>query len=137
MSKKCACQGGTLTRFIQPIILYSLAKSPDHGYNLVERISQTELWKDMAPDPAGVYRVLREMEERGLIRSQLQQDSKAGIGKRVFELTEDGWQCMQSWIQTLEEYQKGIEQVICNLLDVSDKPSTEPCCCCKSSPTDN
>ncbi len=50
---KCACQGGTLTRFIQPILLFSLAESPDHGYDLVQKIAKTDLWKDAPPDAAG------------------------------------------------------------------------------------
>ena len=29
---KCACQGGTLMRFVQPIILSALSEAPDHGY---------------------------------------------------------------------------------------------------------
>ena len=62
---KCACQGATLTRFIQPILLFCLAETPDHGYNLLQKIAKTELWKDTPPDAAGVYRVLRDMEKRG------------------------------------------------------------------------
>ena len=67
---KCACQGGTLTRFVQPIILFSLAEAPDHGYDLLQKIARTMLWNDSPPDAAGVYRVLRDMEKRGLIRRE-------------------------------------------------------------------
>ena len=38
-NSKCACQGGTLTRFVQPIILFSLAETPDHGYDLLQKIA--------------------------------------------------------------------------------------------------
>ena len=76
---KCACQGGTLTRFVQPIILFSLAEAPDHGYDLLQKIARTMLWNDSPPDAAGVYRVLRDMEKRGLIRSRLDPDSKTGV----------------------------------------------------------
>lgn len=62
---KCACQGGTLMRFVQPIILAALAQSPDHGYDLLRKLGQTALWRDAKPDATGVYRVLREMEARG------------------------------------------------------------------------
>lgn len=132
MSGKCACEGGTLSRFIQPIILFSLAESPAHGYRLLEKIAQTELWRDMAPDSAGVYRVLRDMERRGLICSHLEQESKAGIGKRVFELTDQGRHCMFNWIQTLEQYQRGIDQVVVHLREaLADSPSQpDPSCCC-------
>ena len=123
-----------LTRFTQPIILYSLAQSPDHGYNLLERISETELWRDTEPDPAGVYRILRDMENRGLICSHMEQESRAGVGKRVFEITDAGRQCMQNWIETLEQYQRGINQVVVHLREASGNgvKQKNSCCCSKN-----
>ena len=91
---KCACQGATLTRFVQPIILFLLAESPDHGYELVKKIAHTALWEDTPPDATGVYRVLRDMERRGLICSSVTAESKAGMGKRVFAITDAGRSCM-------------------------------------------
>ena len=134
---KCACQGATLTRFVQPIILFLLAESPDHGYELIQKIARTELWQDSPPDPAGVYRVLRDMEKRGLISSDVTPDSRAGIGKRVFSITDEGRVCMANWAETLVRYRSGIDQVI-NRLNraLSDQPGIVPanpaekCCCC-------
>ena len=135
---KCACQGGTLTRFVQPIILFSLADAPDHGYALLQKIAKTELWSDAPPDAAGVYRVLRDMETRGLVRSHLDPASKAGMGKRVFEITQDGRACMNNWVDTLEQYRRGIDQVIVHLREaLNARPSPEKnnqkgiSCCCK------
>ena len=131
---KCACQGGTMTRFVQPIILFSLAETPDHGYDLLQKIARTDLWKDSAPDAAGVYRVLRDMEKRELIRSHIDPDSRAGMGKRVFEITETGRACMSNWVDTLEQYRRGIDQVIVHLREAlsSAPPSdqVQASCCC-------
>lgn len=139
---KCACQGGTLTRFVQPIILFSLADAPDHGYDLLQKIARTQLWQDAPPDAAGVYRVLRDMESRGLIRSHMDSASKAAIGKRVFEITDAGRICMKNWIETLEQYRRGIDEVILHLREsLSDPPVPDGvssptaenlCCCCVS-----
>ena len=139
---KCACQGGTLTRFVQPIILFSLADAPDHGYDLLQKIARTQLWQDAPPDAAGVYRVLRDMESRGLIRSHMDSASKAAIGKRVFEITDAGRVCMKNWIETLEQYRRGIDEVILHLREsLSDPPVPDGvssptaenlCCCCVS-----
>ena len=139
---KCACQGGTLTRFVQPIILFSLADAPDHGYDLLQKIARTQLWQDAPPDAAGVYRVLRDMESRGLIRSHMDSASKAAIGKRVFEITDAGRICMKNWIATLEQYRRGIDEVILHLREsLSDPPVPDGvssptaenlCCCCVS-----
>lgn len=134
---KCACQGGTLTRFVQPIILFSLAEAPDHGYELLQKISKTDLWNDAPPDAAGVYRVLRDMEKRGLVCSHLDPDSKAGMGKRVFEISEEGRACMGNWVDTLEQYRRGIDQVIVHLREaLNDRPAGQDSkasisCCCK------
>lgn len=115
---KCACRGGTLTRFVQPIILFSLAEAPSHGYILLQKIAATELWRESPPDAAGVYRVLRDMEERGLIRSHIDMDAKAGIGRRVFEITDAGRDCMKNWVDTLENYRRGIDQIVVHLREV-------------------
>lgn len=140
-NEKCACRGSNLTRFLQPIILYSLAESPDHGYNLLQKIAATELWHDSTPDATGVYRVLRDMEKRNLIRSHMDSDSKAATGKRVFEITDEGRRCMSNWIETLEDYRRGIDRVISRLRSAdADNPlpgepfenSAAPCCCKKS-----
>ena len=135
---KCACQGGTLTRFIQPILLFSLAESPDHGYDLVQKIAKTDLWKDAPPDAAGVYRVLRDMEKRGLITSYIDPDSKAAREKQVFRITDEGLACMGNWVETLETYRRGIDQVIGSLRRAlgdhppagADAPAGSGCCCC-------
>lgn len=133
---KCACQGGTLMRFVQPIILSLLSETPDHGYELVQKIGQTLLWHDTVPDSAGVYRVLRDMEKRGLVQSRLDADSIAGVGKRVFTITDAGRACMRNWLQTLGAYQQGISDVIERLeRAVADGPAdaqadgVAPCCC--------
>ena len=47
---KCACQGGTLMRFVQPIILSALSEAPDHGYDLLRKLGETALWRDAKPD---------------------------------------------------------------------------------------
>lgn len=137
---KCACQGATLTRFVQPIILFLLAESPDHGYELVQKISHTALWQDTSPDATGVYRVLRDMERRGLICSNVSADSKAGMGKRVFAITDAGRVCMANWAETLELYRLGIDEVIARLQEAlahqpenpAEKPTETVSCCCGS-----
>lgn len=118
--KRCPCQGGTLMRFVQPIILSILERGPDHGYSILQRISQTRLWNGECPDTAGVYRALREMEGRGLVSSHVESESKAGLGKRVFQLTAEGEQCRQNWLKTLQNYRLGLDEVIA-MLEMGDK----------------
>ena len=127
----CPCQGDTLTRFVQPIILAVLSQGPCHGYRLIQEISRTRLWNQSIPDPAGIYRTLRDMEHRGLIVSQPGQ-TQGGLGRRNFSLTGEGMACRQHWLDTLIRYQQGIGEVI-TLLECScgqdsqgDSPSSAP-----------
>lgn len=115
--KKCACQGGTLMRFVQPIVLAELQKESDHGYSILQKISKNALWAGEMPDSAGLYRVLRDMERRGLIESHIDTDSRAGMGKRVFTITEEGRGCMVHWLDTLVQYRRGIDETITLLRD--------------------
>lgn len=111
-AKRCPCQGDTLNRFVQPTVLALLLQGSDHGYSIVQKISELGLWNHNTPDTAGVYRALRDMEDRGLITSCLSSDSQAGLGKRVFTLTDSGRSCCQTWIGTLRQYQKDLDEVI-------------------------
>lgn len=111
--RRCPCQGGTLVRFLQPIILAALTEEPCHGYVLLQKIAQTRLWQEEQPDPAGVYRTLRDMERRGLISSRL--DPSSGTDRKVFALTEEGEACRQSWLETLRQYREGLDEIIGSL----------------------
>lgn len=127
---KCACKGSTLMRFVQPIVLTILCKGPDHGYSLLEKIGQTAIWKGNAPDAAGVYRILRDMEKRGLVQGYIDLESKAAIGKRVFSITDEGRECMGNWLHTLREYNEGIKDVIMRLEQAAPNiEERQPNCC--------
>ena len=110
--KLCACEGGTLVRFIQPTILSLLNEEPCHGYELLQKLGGTGMWAETPPDPSGVYRVLRDMERKGLVTSQIVRDSEVGLGKKVYSLTEEGLKCRGNWLSTLEKYQKDLTEVI-------------------------
>lgn len=122
-NRPCPCKGGTLVRFLQPLILAALSKEPCHGYVLMQKISATRLWQDEAPDPAGVYRTLRDMESRGLIVSATGAQQPAGLGRRVFTLTPQGELCRRSWLETLCKYRQGINEVIEILSDFESPDS--------------
>ena len=107
--RRCPCQGGTLVRFVQPIILSVLQDGPCHGYGILQKISRTRLWSAEAPDPAGVYRALKDMEERGLITSR---EDPAMEDRRLYVLTDEGRECRRRWLKTLRQYRLGISEVI-------------------------
>ena len=60
----CPCSGGTLAKLIQPAIMTVLAGGVLHGYRIVQRIAKMPIVGGSRPDPTGVYRALRIMEQR-------------------------------------------------------------------------
>jgi poly-beta-hydroxybutyrate-responsive repressor len=96
----CRCRGGVLRGVTQPRLLLQLAKQPAHGYELMEVLDKTgELGSS---DPGNLYRILRGLEEDGLVCSNWD-TSGAGPARRVYELTEDGFTSLDSWVANLRE----------------------------------
>ena len=123
-TRRCPCQGGTLVRFVQPIILSILYEGPCHGYVILQKIAKTRLWNSETPDPAGVYRALKDMEDRGLISSYA--DPESLTERKLFKLTEEGLECRKSWLKTLRQYRLGLNEVISMLgKEPDDTPSED------------
>ncbi len=108
---ECACSGKTLGRLVQPAIMGLLAQESIHGYLLVQRLTEMAMFKGHPPDPTGVYRVLRSMEEDGLVVSSWD-FADSGPARRQFQLTEDGRACLKHWVQTLKQYAVAIHDLL-------------------------
>jgi DNA-binding PadR family transcriptional regulator len=109
--QECACTGKSLARIVHPAVLAVLADEPLHGYLIVQRLMELKMFREHAPDAAGVYRVLRTMEAEGLVTATWNL-GEAGPAKRCFQLTPSGRACMERWIPTLEEYANSIEDLV-------------------------
>ena len=107
----CPCSGGTLDRLVQPAILVILMDGPLHGYRVAERIGEMPGFACPKPDMSGVYRFLKAMEGKGLLVSSWDV-SDGGPAKRIYQITESGEACLRKWIKTLEEYRKGITDLL-------------------------
>ena len=70
--KQCAELGKSLSRMSQPTILTVLAESaePLHGYVIVQKTAASPMFGGKKPDPAGIYRTLKKMEEQGFVTSE-------------------------------------------------------------------
>jgi PadR family transcriptional regulator PadR len=75
-----------LRHFVEPCLLLLLRERPDHGYELVERLRMLGLAEG---DSAGIYRTLRSLEQRGMVRS-VWRSSAAGPARRTYSLTAEG-----------------------------------------------
>lgn len=111
---QCPCSGKTLGRLIQPMIMALLAEEPLHGYLLVQRMGQTRMFCHQPPDPTGVYRMLRSMEDDELVTSNWDLGD-TGPAKRRFALTPQGRECLAAWTRTLEQYAGAINELLATI----------------------
>ena len=83
--------------FLRPCVLLLLRESPAHGYDLLERL---KAFGFPGTDPGGLYRMLRGLEQEGLVRSAWE-PSAAGPQRRRYEITRAG-------SETLHEHAKAL-----------------------------
>lgn len=109
---ECATLGKSLSRLMQPSILTALASSdkPMHGYLIIQEMAKGPMFGGSAPDPTGIYRILKQMENNGLVTSAWD-TSESGPAKRCYELTDDGRACLRRWIDALACYRASIEDL--------------------------
>ena len=107
----CPCAGRNLDKLVQPAILIVLAREDLHGYMLVQRLAEMPMFRGQKPDATGVYRFLRQMEERALVTSTWD-TSEAGPAKRLYRLTEAGRACLLRWVNTLATYHDALGELL-------------------------
>ena len=88
-------------RYIQPSILMALKSKPSYGYELIHGIAQFGFVQGQAP-PGMIYRHLRDLEENGLVVSEWETEG-TGPAKRVYHLTGDGSEILDSWIAYMKQ----------------------------------
>lgn len=88
-------------RFLEPCILLLVHCNEMHGYELVDGLSPFGF--DQNPvDMSTIYRMLRDMEDRGLVTSRWD-TSNAGPARRMYRLTEEGDRYLAWWVEDLRE----------------------------------
>jgi DNA-binding PadR family transcriptional regulator len=85
-------------RFVEPAVLLLLAEGPRHGYELLDRLP--ELVGDDRVDVGNLYRVMRALEEDGIVESEWRADLP-GPAKRTYRLTDAGRGLLDQWAAAL------------------------------------
>ena len=114
----CACSGGNLPRFVQPVLLALLARQPMHGYALAQKLEDTGLFGPQPPDLTGCYRMLREMERSGVLATTL--DRGEGPARKRYEVTALGRRCLNRWIASLSSSRDHLDRVLGVLVAAQD-----------------
>jgi poly-beta-hydroxybutyrate-responsive repressor len=91
-------RGGRVERFQVAAVLLLLHERPAHGYDLLDRLPP--LIGTERVDVGNLYRVLRNLEEQGLVRSEWD-ETVPGPAKRTYELTGPGEAALERWAAAL------------------------------------
>src|SRR5919108_2262345 len=97
-------------RFVEPALLLLLRERPMHGYELIERLPELT-GDEVRVDVGNLYRVLRALEEEGIVVSEWSADLP-GPARRTYELTPAGRRLLDRWAEALRDAQRGIESFL-------------------------
>jgi PadR family transcriptional regulator PadR len=102
-------RGGRIERFQVAALLLLLRERRAHGYDLLDRLP--ELTGDERVDVGNLYRVLRSLEEQGLVSSEWD-ESLPGPAKRTYELTDAGGEALDRWAASLADTRTHIDRFL-------------------------
>jgi len=113
-STRCRFALGPPRNFLYPAVLLLLAEEPSHGYRLGERL--VDLGFGRADRPS-IYRVLADLERDRLVRRRPDPTAAAtqsgpGTARHVYEVTDDGLDCLQAWMSVIAQERDGLDVVL-------------------------
>lgn len=93
--------------FLQPCLLLLLVKQDQHGYELLQGLSQF-VSNIESYDPSIIYRLLRGMEVENLVQSYEGEVSR-GPRRRIYSLTDSGKKQLHGWAEQLHDKRNEID----------------------------
>lgn len=102
-------RGRRAVRMLEPALLLLLHYGPAHGYTLLEQLGEFGLG-DL--NSSAIYRMLRDMEEKGWVTSTWDEEQAQGPPRRVYRLTALGDEVLVLWTQDLMEGRKKIDYLL-------------------------
>jgi PadR family transcriptional regulator PadR len=100
--------GGHVRSFVQPRLLFLLARKPTHGYELMEQLGEGE---GAAIDPAQLYRTLNRFEADGLVSSTWDTEAP-GPARRVYEITAEGLEYLHTWAVDIRRTRQRLDRFL-------------------------
>ncbi|HEX5614260.1 MAG TPA: PadR family transcriptional regulator [Acidimicrobiia bacterium] len=98
-----------IERFVEPALLLVLRDTQTHGYDLAHALE--ELNPEERVDLGNLYRLLRSLEEEGLVESEWR-DDLPGRSKRTYRLTDDGAAALAAWADALTRARTTIDEFL-------------------------
>ncbi|RLE74616.1 MAG: PadR family transcriptional regulator [Thermoprotei archaeon] len=90
------------------MILHFLCEKRMHGYDIWKKLEQ--VFRVKVPHPI-VYKLLREYEEYGLVRSSWVH-SETGPAKKIYEITEDGINLLRNNLDFLKKLRDILTDIV-------------------------
>ncbi|RDB61484.1 PadR family transcriptional regulator [Gordonibacter sp. 28C] len=110
----CRRRGGGGGALVEPAALAALLYAGGYGYDMRRTIlDMTDGEVDV--DVGGLYRSLRRLEDEGAVVSRWCEDA-AGPRRREYELTEQGMELAEQWLDALRARRR-LDELLVNLLE--------------------
>lgn len=87
---------------------------------IIQELEKMNTFDDEKVDNTGVYRALKTLEDRDMVKFEWVMD-ESGPAKKNYSITDKGLECLENWISTLETYQKKIDKIIEDAKDIFKK----------------
>ena len=105
-NEKCACRGGNLDRFIQPIILMILKEEPQHRIPDLKADGAVLHVRGFAPGRYGSVPVSSADGERELLE-QFEEREGENKYKKKYRITENGKECLENLERDADRLREG------------------------------
>lgn len=109
----CRRRGGGGGALVEPAALAALLSAGGYGYDL-RRIIMERTDGEVDVDVGGLYRSLRRLEEEGAVVSRWC-DDETGPRRREYQVTEQGIELAEQWLDALRQRQH-LDELLVGLL---------------------
>ena len=110
----CRRRGGGGGALAEPAALAALLHSGGYGYDM-RKIILDKTGGKVDVDVGGLYRSLRRLEEEGAVVSRWC-DEQVGPRRREYELTQQGAELAEQWLDVLRDRQR-LDELLVDLLE--------------------
>lgn len=102
---------GKLSRLIEPVVILALKQHPGaHGYDLAHYVQELAM-TDSEIEPGAVYRMLRQLEDAGMVVSYWE-TSGSGPARRCYSLTEEGELHLAEWAELIKKRRQEMDRFL-------------------------
>lgn len=116
----CSCSMGKLSRLIEPVVILALKQHPNtHGYDLIRHVGKLAM-TDSEIEPGAVYRVLRQLENAGMVVSTWDTTGR-GPARRCYSLTSEGEEHLNEWAVLIEKRRDEMDRFLHEYRSLSPK----------------